>query len=80
MGLGVAYAGLVGVFICCMFTQRGNAWSLSAGLAVGVGTMLGFFLSGIEGLAFPWQFVIASLGSLAVSLLGSPNKAPSLAE
>ena len=76
-----AWAGLVGVFLCCMCTKRGSGPSLIAGLAVGVGLMMfGFavqggkvFGDGSFSLAFPWQFVIASTAAFLVSMCGAAS-------
>lgn len=76
-----AYAGLLAVFTCAVFTRRGSAFSAIAALATGfVVTLLlepavwallplPSRLSELK-LAFPWRMTIATLIAFGVSVLG----------
>ncbi len=82
-----AYAGLLGVFLTALLTQRGSERSALASLAVGfiaVLLMQDFLWTrwmpalGIDlTLAFPWKLLIATLLSFAVCCLGTRNGASS---
>jgi SSS family solute:Na+ symporter len=75
-----AYAGLGGVFLCCMLTRRGNRWSLVAGLLVGIEMMVlarfsdgRVFTLGASPIAFPWQFAGSTVVAFLVALAGRPQ-------
>lgn len=65
-----AYAGLVGVFFCALFTRRGNARSVIAGLIVGfISVMLMGF--GWYKISFPWQMTAGTALAFLVACLGT---------
>ncbi len=76
-----AYAGLLAVFACAIFTRRGSTRSVSAALGAGFLITLLFdplvwpklpLPQSMRGftLAFPWIMVLATTGAFAVALLG----------
>ncbi|MEM6851282.1 MAG: sodium:solute symporter [Pseudomonadota bacterium] len=74
-----AYAGLIGVFAVAVFTNRGSANSVIAGLIAGFVLVLlqqNAFADMIglpdawRGAAFPWKLCVGALGAAAVCALG----------
>lgn len=81
-----AYAGLVGVFLCAIFTRRGNAISAMASLGTGFVVVVlmepGVWKdwAGVEWtIAFPWRMTIASAIAFLVCVAGRPFS-PSVAK
>ncbi len=74
-----AYTGLVAVFLCALFTRRGNTTSVLAALATGAIVALALdrvFLkwwAGIE-IAFPWQMTLGAVAAFVVCCLGNPRR------
>jgi solute:Na+ symporter, SSS family len=87
--MAFAYAGMLAVFFCALFTRRGNGTTAIAALITGfvaVGVMQPLVWRLIAslwtpagevpqalGLAFPWQLTIATGLATAVCLLGTSN-------
>ncbi len=74
-----AYTGLVAVYICALFTRRGNSASVLAALATGAAitallepVVIQPILPALE-VAFPWRMTIAATGALVVCCLGNPR-------
>lgn len=74
-----AYAGLVGVFLCAIFTRRGNAISAMAALLVGIimvalmePALWTWWTSKEWTIAFPWRMTFASTVAFLVCLAGPP--------
>jgi SSS family transporter len=82
--MSFSYAGLLGVFLCAVFTKRGNVRSVIAALITGILVVLALqpfilplwsevvFGHVIE-LAWPWWVVIGGSISLAVCCMGKKN-------
>lgn len=80
-----AYTGLLAVFLCALFTKRGNVGSVLAALATGFLLTLAMEpivfrqWSGSVGLqdlklAFPWRMVIATVGAFVVCVMGNKRE------
>ena len=74
-----AYSGLLGVFLCAIFTRRGNAISAIAALLSGFVLVLLMepavwkAWTGLEWvIAFPWRMTFASVITFLVCLAGPP--------
>ncbi|MBX3595260.1 sodium:solute symporter [Sphingomonas sp.] len=66
-----AYAGLLGVYFVALFTRRGTAPSAIGGMIGGFATVLLLqpFLLGPGGFAFPYQLVIGTIVSAAITAI-----------
>ena len=83
-----AYAGLLAVFLCAIFTKRGNKASVLSALAVGFGVVLalppwarGRWASAVgweslatASIAWPWYFVLATKLAFIVCVSGSAKR------
>lgn len=83
--MSFSYSGLLGVFLCAIFTKRGNVKSVIAALIIGALVVLAlqpFFMPAwtttlfghVVDLAWPWWIVVGGSISFIVCSLGSPNK------
>jgi len=91
--MGIAYAGLVGVFFTALFTKRGSTMSIIAGLIAGFVWMVcsqGFFYRGVGldrihapryeayySIHFTWKLTYGVLLSTTICLLGTQPSKPS---
>ncbi|MEE3002103.1 MAG: sodium:solute symporter [Planctomycetota bacterium] len=80
-----AYSGLLGVFLCAIFTRRGNAISAIAALLAGFVLVLLMepavwkAWTGLEWvIAFPWRMTFASVITFVVCLAGPPIRASAI--
>jgi len=79
--MSFSYAGLLGVFLCAIFTRRGNVKTVVAALITGIIVVLAqqpfimplwspwVFGQEIE-LAWPWWVVVGGMVSFAVCCIG----------
>lgn len=87
--MAFAYAGLLGVYFCAIFTKRGSSLTVVLALAAGfvsilvlqkyVATLLGLPPL-LTRLAFPWQLCIGTLAAFLVCVVGSPPPATAAGE
>jgi SSS family transporter len=71
-----ALSGLLGVFVCALYTRRGNTYSAVAALITGALIIVWLRQTG---LAWPWWMAIASPLSFLVCCLGTPPSEPPVA-
>jgi Na+/proline symporter len=83
-----AYAGLLAVFLCAIFTKRGNKVSVLSALIVGFGVVLalqpwarsrwasavGWESLAVASIAWPWYFVLATTLAFIVCISGSAKR------
>lgn len=83
--MSFSYAGLLGVFLCAVFTKRGNVKSVIAALIIGALVVLALqpfimptwtnvIFGQVINLAWPWWIVVGGSMSFIVCALGTPYK------
>ncbi len=82
-----SYAGMLGVFMCALFTKRGNTLSVNAALIVGIlvvlilqpyifGPMTEYLFGTRMTIAWPWWCPIGSAISFAICVMGKKETVP----
>ncbi len=69
-----AYSGLTAVFLCAVFTKRGNDTSVIGALIAGFLIALSLQYSAQSSLAFAWQMLIATSYAFMVCCLGKKQE------
>ena len=86
-----SYAGMGGVFVCALFTRRGNTRSIVAALMIGLLVVLAMqpyvlgplseaWLGHRVSIAWTWWTPIGCLVSFVICYLGKPSKSSICAE